>query len=115
LRHRHLGRHGATHMNMIRHDMALANLTLFLARQRVEDRSPVPPNLSIQLPPPSLGDKHHVILALPARMRQALIIVFPDVLLWLPPQASAGGLLPYRSNLFKSHWSNQWLTLLLQL
>src|SRR5258708_119551 len=24
----------------------------------------------------------------------------------------SGGLLPHRSNLFKSHWSNQWLTLL---
>jgi hypothetical protein len=28
-----------------------------------------------------------VILAIPSRMRQALIIVFPYVLLWLPHQA----------------------------
>jgi hypothetical protein len=47
------------------------------------------------------------------RMRHALGIVFHFVLLCLPSQAPAGGLLPHRSNLFKSHWSNQWLTLLL--
>src|SRR5262249_24707375 len=38
---------------------------------------------------------------------------FPYILLRSAHQAPGGGLLPYRSNLFKSHWSNQWLTLLL--
>jgi hypothetical protein len=102
-------------MDGIGHDMALDKLTLFLARQRVAEGSQVPPNLSIPLPPPSLRDNHHGILALPAGMRHALVLVFPDVLLWVPHQASAGGLLPDRATLFKPHWSNQWLTLPLQL
>src|SRR5262249_31926808 len=37
----------------------------------------------------------------------------PYILLRSAHQAPGGGLLPHRSNLFKSHWSNQWLTLLL--
>src|SRR5215510_10115823 len=115
LRHRHLRRHGTTHGDRIRHDLARDKLTLFLARPRLEEGSPLPPHLAIQLSPPSLRDKYPVRLALPAGMRHALRIVFPCVLLWLPPHAPAGGLLPHRSNLFKSHWSNQWLTLLLQL
>ena len=115
VRHCILGGNGDTHRDVIGHDMPLDNLTLFLARQRMEDRSQLPSHLAIQLPSPSFRDKNYVILALPAGMRQALIAVFHDVLLWLPHQAPAGGLLLDRSNLFKSHWSNQWLTLLLQL
>src|SRR5215831_7063829 len=87
LRHRHFGGNGDTHMNMIRHDMPLDDLTLFLARQRMEDRPQLPTNLSIQLATASLGDKHDVILAIPFGMRQAPIIVFHYVLLWLPHQA----------------------------
>ena len=39
LGHRMLGRDGETHMDMIRHDMPLNNLTLFLSRQGMEDRA----------------------------------------------------------------------------
>src|SRR5262244_3982572 len=42
----------------------------------MEDRSQLPPDLPIQLPPSPLGDKYNVILALPSRMRQALMAVF---------------------------------------
>src|SRR5215813_8186173 len=79
LRHRHLGGNSDTHRDMIRQDMALDNLPLFLARQRVQEGTQVPPNLALQLPPPSFGNKH-MRLALPAGMRPALRIVFPDVL-----------------------------------
>jgi hypothetical protein len=57
LRNGILGRDGQTHMHMIRHDMTLNNLTLLLAGQGMEDRSQLPPNLAIQLAPPSLGTK----------------------------------------------------------
>src|SRR5262249_56273811 len=99
LRPRHLGRNGNTHMDMIGHDMALDNLTLFLARQRMEDGTQVPPNLARQLPPPSFRDKDYMILALPAGMRQALIIVFHSVLLSFPHQTPPPHLLPYRPTL----------------
>src|SRR5207253_4281131 len=60
----------------------------------------------------SFRHKHHVILAIPPRVGQALIILVHRVLLWFrlikPPEEN---LLPERSKLFKSHWSNQWLTL----
>src|SRR5215510_306036 len=42
----------------------------------MEDRAQLPPDLPIQLPPSPLGDKYNVILALPSRMRQALMAVF---------------------------------------
>src|SRR5215510_2079438 len=42
----------------------------------MEDRSQLPPDLPIQLPPSPLGDKYNVILALPSRRRQALMAVF---------------------------------------
>src|SRR5262249_27606459 len=58
-----------------------------------EDRAQLPPNLSIQLPPPSLRDKDDVILAFPARVRQALPVRFcHPVLLRICQQAILGGL-----------------------
>src|SRR5262245_50997234 len=74
--HRMLGRNGDTHMDMIGQDMPFHNLTLFLARQRVKDRPQLPPDLPVQLPAAPLGNKHEVVLAVPFRMRQALISVF---------------------------------------
>src|SRR5437868_8872102 len=60
----------------------------------------------------SFRHKHHVVLAIPPRVGQALIILVHRVLLWFRlikhPEEN---LLPERSKLFKSHWSNQWLTL----
>ena len=76
LRHRHLGGNGDTHMDVIRQDMPLNNRTFLLPRQRVEDGSQLATNLPIQLATPPFGNKHHVVLAVPARMRQAPILVF---------------------------------------
>ena len=56
--------------------MSLKDLALFLARQGMEDRAQLPPDLPIQLPPAALGNKHEEVLAVPFRMRQALISVF---------------------------------------
>src|SRR5262249_40586787 len=41
----------------------------------MEDRSQLPPDLAIQLLPSPFGDKHNMILAIPSRMRQALMTV----------------------------------------
>src|SRR5262249_33680568 len=74
--HRLLGRNRNTPMDMIRHHMSLKDLALFLARQGMEDRAQLPPDLPIQLAAAALGNKHEVVLAVPFRMRQALISVF---------------------------------------
>ena len=49
--HRHLGRNRDTHMDMLWHDLPFDNLTLLLARQRMEDRAQLPPDLFLQRPP----------------------------------------------------------------
>ena len=89
LRHGILGRNGDTHMDLLGHDMARDDLTLFLAGQCVEDRAQRLPDLPLQLLPPSLGNKDDVILAIPSGMRQALITVFHESafgLLIKPPE-----------------------------
>ena len=63
-------------MDLIGQDMPFHNLTLFLARQGVKDRAQLPPELPVQLPAATLGNKHEVVLAVPFRMRQASISVF---------------------------------------
>src|SRR5215510_7065613 len=93
--HRPLGGNGETSRDGIEPDRARDKLTFFLARQRVADGSPGLPTLSLQLPPPSLRDKDYLLLALPAGMRQALIIVFHALRLGLPQQAPPGGLLSH--------------------
>src|SRR5919106_1316398 len=85
-----LGWNGDTHTDVIGHHMPLDNLTLFLARQRMEDRPQLLPDLPIQLPLPSFRYKDHMIFAIPARMRQALITVLHFVLLGLHHQATSG-------------------------
>src|SRR3989442_15144109 len=107
-----LGRNGNAHMNVIGHDMTFNDLAFLLACQFAEDRSEFGTHVPKQFLAASLGHKHHVVLAIPLRVGQALIIVVHKVLLWFrlikPPEEN---LLPERSKLFKSHWSNQWLTL----
>jgi hypothetical protein len=54
-------------------DMALDDTALFLTRQLMENRTELTTNLPKQLVLASLGDKDDMVLAIPARMRQALI------------------------------------------
>jgi hypothetical protein len=54
--------------------MAFNNLTTFLLRQVMKHPTQVPPYLPKQLLPPSLGDKHNVVFAIPFGMAQTLIL-----------------------------------------
>ena len=64
-RYRVLGWNRDTHMHVIWHQVALKNLALFLASQRVEDRTQVPTRLAEDGSPTSLGYEDHVVLAVP--------------------------------------------------
>jgi hypothetical protein len=64
--HRVLGGNRDTHMNVIRHQMAIQNLALFLPRQSVEDFSQLSARLSEPHLAPSLGDEHHMVFAVPS-------------------------------------------------
>jgi hypothetical protein len=56
-------------MNMIRKQMPFQNLTFFLLRQGMENLPSMASNLLKQSPPPPLGDKHHMVFAIPFGMR----------------------------------------------
>ena len=64
--HRELGGNRYTHMHMVRHQVSLQNLALFLPGQRVEDFSQLPTRLSKQHLAPSLGDEHDMVFAVPS-------------------------------------------------
>jgi hypothetical protein len=64
--HRVLGGNRDTHMHVIRHQMAIQNLALFLPGQSVEDFSQVSARLSKQHLAPSLGNEHHMVFAVPS-------------------------------------------------
>src|ERR1043166_3825711 len=70
--YRMLGRDLDTHMDMICQQMPLHDPTFFLPGQLMKDPAQARSDLAIDRFASILGDKHHVILALPARMRQAL-------------------------------------------
>ena len=57
--HRVLGGNRDTHMDVVRHQMSIQNLALFLPGQSVEDFSQVSPRLSKQHLAPSLGNEHN--------------------------------------------------------
>jgi hypothetical protein len=64
--HRELGGNRYTHMHMVRHQVSLQNLALFLPGQCVEDFSQLPTRLSKQHLAPSLGDEHDMVFAVPS-------------------------------------------------
>ena len=103
--HRMLGRDLNTHMDMVRQQMALHNPTFLLPREVMKDPAQARSDLTLDRLTAILRHEHHVILAFPARVRQALPARFSHtVLLWIGQQAILGGtVLPQRSKLFKSH------------
>jgi hypothetical protein len=64
--HRVLGGNRDAHMHVIRHQMTIENLALFLPGQRVEDFSQMPARLSEQHLAPSLGNEHDMVFAVPS-------------------------------------------------
>ena len=91
--------------------MPFDNLALFLPGQRVENL----PQLTARLPEdcfaPPLGQEDDVILAVPFRMGWALLkLRHKSSPCWILIKPPGEDLILERSNLFESHWSNQWLT-----
>src|SRR5262249_16333696 len=72
--------------------MALHDPTFFLPGELMKDPAQARANLAIHRFATVLRNKHHVILALPARMRQALPRFCHTVLLRISHQAILGGL-----------------------
>ena len=64
--HRVLRGNRYTHMHVIRHQMSIQNLALFLPGQSVEDFSQVPARLSKQHLAPSLGNENDMAFAVPS-------------------------------------------------
>src|SRR5215468_11876693 len=71
--HGMLGRDLDAHMHMIWHHMSLNDAAFLLAGQLMKDWPELTTNLPKQLLPATFGHKHNMVLAIPARMRQALI------------------------------------------
>src|SRR6266581_5446260 len=69
------------YMDMIRHQVAFNDPAFLLTCQLMEDGPQGFTNVAIHGLPAPLGDKHDVVLAIPPRMRQALIGVRHGVLL----------------------------------
>jgi len=63
--HRMLRRNLYAHMDMVRHQMSFQNPTFLLSRQFMEDRSKLLSDLPENNLSAPLGDKNHVILAIP--------------------------------------------------
>src|SRR5262249_37633296 len=106
-----LGRDLDTHMHVIRHHVAFQNAAFLLAGQLVKDGPQGFANVAKQGFPSSLRDKDNVILAIPTRMRQALIGVRHGFSFGVLSSSHRGRtLLPDRSKLCASHCSNQCIT-----
>jgi hypothetical protein len=71
--HGMLGRDLDAHMHMIWHHMSLDDAAFLLAGQLMKDWPELTTNLPKQLLPATFGHKDNMVLAIPARMRQALI------------------------------------------
>src|SRR5437870_9573505 len=63
-----LGGNGDAHMHMVRHQMALDNLTFLLPGQRVEDPTQLPACLPENGFPTPLGHENYMVLAVPFGM-----------------------------------------------
>ena len=106
-----LGWNCDAHVHVVRHQVTLDDLALLLLGQRVEDRTQLPTRLAEDGFPASFGHEHHVCTCSPI-----LNGIGSDKFLTLNPLLVDSSshleriLLPQRSNLFQSHWSNQWLT-----
>src|SRR5262249_61830415 len=98
-------------MHVIWHHVAFQDTAFFLAGQRMKDRPQGFTNRAKAGFPSSLWHEDHMVLAMPTGMRQALIGVRHGFSFGVLSSSHRGRtLLPERSKLLKSHWSNQWLT-----
>jgi hypothetical protein len=71
--HGMLGRDLDAHMHMIWHHMSLDDAAFLLAGQLMKDWPKLTTNLPKPLLPATFGHKDNMVLAIPTRMRQALI------------------------------------------
>ena len=76
-----VGRDCNTHVHMIRHQMPCDNPTVLLTSQLVKNGPQGLPDLAKERFTSSLWDKDNMVLAIPPRMRQALVGVQQRVLL----------------------------------
>src|SRR6266581_1018294 len=98
-------------MHMIRHHVAFNDAAFLLPGQFMKDWPQRFADVAKQRFTSSLRDKDNVILAIPTGMRQALIGVRHGFSFGVLSSSHRGRtLLPDRSKLCSSHWSNQWLT-----
>jgi hypothetical protein len=99
-------------MNVIGHQMPFDNATFFLSRQLMKNWTQCFTNSSKECLATILRNENDMIFAIPLRMGQAVVssrhIDFP--LMMTIHQATQENDMLERSKLFKSHWSNQWLT-----
>src|SRR5712691_3898407 len=103
-RHCILWRDLDTHVDMVRQQMAFHDPTLFLLGQLVKDPAQARADLSIEYLATIFGDEHHVILAFPSGVRQALPRRFRHtVLLRICQQAILGGLYSRNAQSCSSH------------
>src|SRR5437867_6423280 len=98
---------------MVWHDVPLDNPALLRLCQGMKNGPQMTTGSPKQDFTPPFGNENDVLLAVPFRVRQALINFGHNILLkcLMVAHQATEDVLPQRSNLFKSHWSNQWLTL----
>ena len=108
--HRVLGGNRDAHMYMVWHQMPFENLAFLLPRQRVEDRTQLPARLSENRFPTPLGhEPRGTCSPIWNGIGSGKALTLNPPHRWSSSHLR-GILLLERSNLFKSHWSNQWLT-----
>ena len=98
--HRMLGWDAVAHVNVIGHQMPLQYLAFLLLRQLMQQDSQVLAHRSKYRLLSPFRNKHHVIFAIPMRMRQTLILFHP-ILLFLGRNRSINDRIK-RSNLCES-------------
>ena len=75
LRDRVLRRDRDHHVHVVRHEMPLLDAALLLLRKRSEDRTEVAAHPSVEYLASAFRNEHDVVLALPLRVTEALIII----------------------------------------
>src|SRR5262249_17184817 len=80
VRDRILRRNRQQHVNVIDHQVPFLDTTLLLLRKRPEDRAEFPLDRAVDRAATTLRDEHDVILAIPLRMTEALVLLHGDPL-----------------------------------
>ena len=84
-------------MHVVGHQVALLDAAFLLLRKRLEDRTEVAAQLPVQDLAPALRDEHDVVLALPLRVVEALVL-FHEELPFAKPWAAHGRESPLRED-----------------